>query len=777
MSENTKRAAGNRRHVTTACLACRDDKIKCDGKNPVCRQCSAKNRRCVYVGVDKRKISVRKTVEAFAHRLRQLEAFIITNNLEVPAPLDEHASTLDGLMSAYAANSPSSETLQDFTEDSIDAIQPPLCSVAAATSSGVPIPVGRDNDLECPGDSQNPPWPLHQSNTNGDANAVESCNFQSVSVDSGFGSFPFNSTVDPDWVWNFSTGQSFPTEPDMSTLYPSSFMPIKFPLSPQDTVNLSHDLSTPSLLVDEESTDDEDHLEVTNEFSARLGSLLTTLTGDFRYYGATSNLNLAQGRVFSEKSQSVSGRALQTQARLEAAGVGHAVPDDLTQHLVNLYFSWHDPSLHVVDKHTFETAREKYIQEKHESTFFSDVLVNAMCAVGAAFETARHPTYPSPLGEFFANRCKALLDLDLDSPRIATVQALAILSSHEAACMRDSRGWLFSGMSMRLAFDFGLHISPKPYVESGIMSIEEANVRSITFWGSFATDRMWGLYLGRPFSNSFDAITVEKPTCLHQDNPTGGWTEYTTTKENSQYSIVPNPQELLTERWIKLYEIMSPLGHSLYFQVNASKSKLQALAQDTFERLQEWKSELPQDLVIDIDNPGTKRHLPHLLMLHMQYALFVIILHRPFVSKHYIQPSPLVGSGHVHARKMCVSSAVDIAKLLHLYEQEHSLRRANIQMVHVAFTAALILVYATISENDPHNHRELSVHTETCCYALAELGHVFENASRTLDVLLSVKRMWQARLVATAGTKRNGPSLESKIRIRARSGTGVGDDV
>lgn len=65
--------------------------------------------------------------------------------------------------------------------------------------------------------------------------------------------------------------------------------------------------------------------------------------------------------------------------------------------------------------------------------------------VGASLETRRYSAYPAPLAEFFANRAKALLDQELSHPRVATVQALAILSSYEAGCTRDSRGWLLSG--------------------------------------------------------------------------------------------------------------------------------------------------------------------------------------------------------------------------------------------------------------------------------------------------------------------------------------------
>lgn len=76
-------------------------------------------------------------------------------------------------------------------------------------------------------------------------------------------------------------------------------------------------------------------------------------------------------------------------------------------------------------------------------------LTKFRCAVGSAFEARYHPTFitfPKSLSEFFADRAKALLEIELDSPCVATVQALVILSCHEGASNRDARGWLYSGM-------------------------------------------------------------------------------------------------------------------------------------------------------------------------------------------------------------------------------------------------------------------------------------------------------------------------------------------
>lgn len=58
-------------------------------------------------------------------------------------------------------------------------------------------------------------------------------------------------------------------------------------------------------------------------------------------------------------------------------------------------------------------------------------------------------TFPKSLGEFFGDRAKELLEIELDSPCVATVQALVILSSHEIGVGSDTRGWLYSGKFYR----------------------------------------------------------------------------------------------------------------------------------------------------------------------------------------------------------------------------------------------------------------------------------------------------------------------------------------
>lgn len=72
------------------------------------------------------------------------------------------------------------------------------------------------------------------------------------------------------------------------------------------------------------------------------------------------------------------------------------------------------------------------------------------CALGAAFEPRYHPTFvtfPKSLVDFFGDRAKSLLEIELDCPCVATIQAMVILSSHEIGNGKDARGWLYSGIS------------------------------------------------------------------------------------------------------------------------------------------------------------------------------------------------------------------------------------------------------------------------------------------------------------------------------------------
>ena len=82
-----------------------------------------------------------------------------------------------------------------------------------------------------------------------------------------------------------------------------------------------------------------------------------------------------------------------------------------------------------------------------------------------------------------------------------------------------------------------------------------------------------------------------------------------------------------------------------------------------------------------------------------------------------------------------------------MYKQSYSLRRIHIQAVGITFSAALMLLFGTLMPQRHFNSDAISQNLGICCDALAEKGEFHENAARALEILLSIKRAWQAHIV------------------------------
>jgi len=118
---------------------------------------------------------------------------------------------------------------------------------------------------------------------------------------------------------------------------------------------------------------------------------------------------------------------------------------------------------------------------------------------------------------------------------------------------------------------------------------------------------------------------------------------------------------------------------------------------------------------------------------------------------------------------MCVESATAIARLLDIYEKHYSFRRMNNQAVAIIFSAALMLLFVTVSSSplmpskpgeisQPHpRNAEMVAYLNLCFRALDELGQSFENAKRTRDFLVTLQRRWQAHM------RRSGPASKRQI--------------
>lgn len=134
----------------------------------------------------------------------------------------------------------------------------------------------------------------------------------------------------------------------------------------------------------------------------------------------------------------------------------------------------------------------------------------------------------------------------------------------------------------------------------------------------------------------------------------------------------------------------------------------------------------------------------------MHYHQSIIYAHRPWMSKHVLQPQPPRGPGHRHAREMCIQSAIAISKILTLYESQHGLRHIHHSAVHVTSSAAYLLLFADMCSLPQWKGEGIRACLSTCFRALGELAVSWKSATQLTNALLEVQHKWRSRSVSAS---------------------------
>ncbi|KAF7553674.1 hypothetical protein G7Z17_g3452 [Cylindrodendrum hubeiense] len=634
-----------RKHVTMACVPCRVGKVKCDGASPICSSCENKGKECRYpTGDDKRKLTPRTAIELLLSRIEQLCQFIIDNG-QLPPPMvkRDHAALVRvfghlKLAHNFDNGDTSTNPLSNSTTSHRSPNQNHMLELSQSRhdtcsrrTTGQSLDSNGSSRTTCDNVNKERSTRLNQV----DMTAFTTGNDLSLSVRQSSHDQP------PNWVWNATGELNFNFQPPITVEADAllGILPFSTPEEQQQDNQHGNIQQSDEALSDTESTE-----ALIDKLSERVGSLRIGPSGQIRYYGPFSNFNLMDvpARDTSSSYRNIRGDGKE---HLDRLGIGKEVPIELEDHLENLYFSWQDPALHVVDRDMFEEAKINWRLNQEETPYYSEALQNSICSLGAAFESRHHPTFvtfPKSLSDFFADRAKALLEIELDSPSLATIQAMIMLSGHDISSKRDSRGWLYIGMAMRLAFDMALHLDMTEYVAKRSLTQAEADLRKDIFWAAYTVDHMWGFYLGRPFRINMEDVTVEKPRGGIEPESAGQWIPYIAPRSLGENAPIPGYTNELHRQRVLMSEIVAPVGYALYGNLRISKSALQVMNAKTVAELLDWKASLPHVLQIDTNDFETL----------MQYHQNIIHAHRPWMSRTYVQPSPQQGPGAGHARKM-----------------------------------------------------------------------------------------------------------------------------
>jgi hypothetical protein len=233
-----------------------------------------------------------------------------------------------------------------------------------------------------------------------------------------------------------------------------------------------------------------------NHLSSKMGELRVE-DGIARYIGGTSNLLLIDDIETSVSETDYTSDYQYDKDDSPLLSWTSATEDEsLIEHLITMYFTWHYPYFTCLSKRLFMREFKKGFQTNvRKIEYCTPLLVNAMLALGCHFTgwvgARADKDDASTAGDHFFREAKRLIMLndEYETPKLATVQALALMSVREAGCGRESKGWVYSGMSFRMACDLGLNLATGSTFGSKDRDEDEVDARRITFWGCFLFDK------------------------------------------------------------------------------------------------------------------------------------------------------------------------------------------------------------------------------------------------------------------------------------------------
>lgn len=422
---------------------------------------------------------------------------------------------------------------------------------------------------------------------------------------------------------------------------------------------------------------------------------------------------------------------------------------DMVEHLMSLYFCWEYPIFASLSKrHLLEDFRAR------RRRYCSRLLINAILALGCRFSDRHSMTADLDSSETAADQLFAeaerLWQAEQNNPSLTTIQATALMSIREASYGRDNRSWFYSGQSIRMAVELGLHA----HTQHADMDDDEYEVRSITFWGAFTLDEAWSLSTGRlPYLSRNGCLPVSKPAVIESDEKSV-WIPYTDDGEQSESSLHQRSNgRSVFDSFCSLSEVVHQSLYILYAPGGALTS------QDVlgiYKRYMDWYDSIPQ--VLRTGDNST----PAVLFTHMYYHFAILLLFGPFIKFRFLNSS-------ISPKEVCVQAAAAIASLVGSYRQLYSLRRTPCFVPYIVLASSIMHFAAADTTNPPIN-ASMQIFQGTA--DLLEIAPSHEFARRGAQVL---RVMAQSRNTADAGvvkTESGRTDEDLKDRLRSRLTTG-----
>ncbi|CAK7228658.1 hypothetical protein SEUCBS140593_006988 [Sporothrix eucalyptigena] len=419
--------------------------------------------------------------------------------------------------------------------------------------------------------------------------------------------------------------------------------------------------------------------------------------GRLRFFGPTSSLHLMEsvtssllvrggGRNGSSGGDgSLSGQQ-GTDGGIGSGGSNSGIamptwqtdfPPQVQEHLLDLYWTYQHQVLPCIHKEAF--LRD---MRNGDTKYCSSLLV--MCILTRAAAISNEPGLRAlALADdaeddppYLVRKCVVMLEHELDAPGITTAQSLQLLSEMHCAISHDTKGWMYAGGAGRLAYELGLHRDPDDFGTTAATEMTQLDkeVRQVVFWSCFNLDRAWALYLGRPQSIRLEDVDAKRPG------------------EGGSADVVPTGEVRMAAAWCSLLEIVGKICEILN-GVHTPRLRMENLVQS----LEQWRATLHPSLQYETCQT------PAMIIMRMQYAAAMILLHRPLAQFGKDLPAlpSAAASSAEQSRQICIDHAGHIARCLQEYSDCHgSVMTMSWVSLHIVATAATTLI-ANIAERRP----------------------------------------------------------------------------
>ncbi|TDZ17948.1 Nitrogen assimilation transcription factor nirA [Colletotrichum orbiculare MAFF 240422] len=395
--------------------------------------------------------------------------------------------------------------------------------------------------------------------------------------------------------------------------------------------------------------------------------------------------------------------------------------------------------------------------------------------------------------------CAALGWLDLDDSDLFR-RLFSAKESFDLECGvgRDHTGWIYAGTANRIAFDIGLHRKCQKNSGTEFVTEEGDNVGQMVMRACVLYDKHWALFLGRPMSIKEHDISISL-------NPRG-LSQLTSLIHGS--SVAQQNDDMPLDICDQLVQLMRLAGQVAEAYDGPGRDKLggdggfsifDADGRQTKAYLQAWRPSV------------VKSAPPSYFLLHQQYHVSVILLHRPWAKydtmvedgsrgADLLSHSPLSASERkdvpsglspatwdsertneergLPSRRICAQQAIRVARIFLQQEGRFDGTKMFITAIQHAGTAAAALMAALSCEGDSASRRAYFEHLEVLSHAIGDMSQTYQPAARTYVVVKGVLARLESWIIKKDSDEQRPPapalhSADRKPRARSRTKSGA----